>query len=138
MPKNRQALGSTAESTSVSSSADDTDDTVSTCVLLDRFRKQDGNVDYDYFYDNPNEHPVQFECSIVRHMLGQVKIGMDLSKITLPTFILERRSLLEMYADHFAHSQQFVAIADGETAYERMTAALRWYCARFLRTKKYE
>lgn len=26
---------------------------------------------------------------------------MDLGKVTLPTFILERRSLLEMYADFF-------------------------------------
>jgi oxysterol-binding protein-related protein 9/10/11 len=26
---------------------------------------------------------------------------MDLSKVTLPTFILERRSLLEMYAEFF-------------------------------------
>ena len=34
---------------------------------------------------------------------SQVRIGMDLTKIVLPTFILERRSLLEMYSDFFAH-----------------------------------
>lgn len=28
---------------------------------------------------------------------------MDLSKVTLPTFILERRSLLEMYAEFFGN-----------------------------------
>jgi hypothetical protein len=37
-----------------------------------------------------------------------VKIGMDLTKVVLPTFILERRSLLEMYADYFAHPDFFV------------------------------
>jgi hypothetical protein len=37
-----------------------------------------------------------------------VKIGMDLTKVVLPTFILERRSLLEMYADYFAHPDIFV------------------------------
>jgi len=46
--------------------------------------------------------------SIVTHLLSQVKIGMDLTKVALPTFILERRSLLEMYADYFAHPDQFV------------------------------
>lgn len=33
---------------------------------------------------------------------------MDLTKIVLPTFILERRSLLEMFADFFAHPDLFV------------------------------
>lgn len=33
---------------------------------------------------------------------------MDLTKVVLPTFILERRSLLEMYADFFAHPDLFV------------------------------
>ena len=41
--------------------------------------------------------------SVVTHLLSQVKLGMDLTKVVLPTFILERRSLLEMYADFFAH-----------------------------------
>lgn len=46
--------------------------------------------------------------SVVTHLLSQVKIGMDLTKVALPTFILERRSLLEMYADYFTHPDQFV------------------------------
>jgi len=33
---------------------------------------------------------------------------MDLTKVVLPTFILERRSLLEMYADYFAHPDLFL------------------------------
>lgn len=46
--------------------------------------------------------------SVVTHLLSQVKLGMDLTKVVLPTFILERRSLLEMYADFFAHPDIFV------------------------------
>lgn len=46
--------------------------------------------------------------SVISHLLSQVKIGMDLTKVVLPTFILERRSLLEMYADYFAHPDIFV------------------------------
>jgi hypothetical protein len=38
----------------------------------------------------------------------QARISMDLTKITLPTFILERRSFLEMLADFLAHPDEFV------------------------------
>ena len=46
--------------------------------------------------------------SIITHLLSQVRIGMDLTKVVLPTFILERKSLLEMYADFLAHCDLFV------------------------------
>ena len=45
---------------------------------------------------------------------------MDLTKIVLPTFILERRSLLEMYADFFAHPDIFTEIAAKESQEERI------------------
>lgn len=35
-------------------------------------------------------------------------MSLDLTKITLPTFILERRSFLEMLADFLAHPDEFV------------------------------
>ena len=47
--------------------------------------------------------------SIIMHMLSQARVGMDLTRITLPTFILEKRSLLEMYAEFFAHPDLFAA-----------------------------
>jgi hypothetical protein len=37
------------------------------------------------------------------HLLKQVRPGMDLSKVVLPTFILEPRSLLEKFADYYYH-----------------------------------
>ena len=45
---------------------------------------------------------------------------MDLTRIVLPTFILERRSLLEMYADFFAHPDIFVEIPSKTTPADRM------------------
>uniref|UniRef100_A0A8C6UVA1 Oxysterol-binding protein n=1 Tax=Neogobius melanostomus TaxID=47308 RepID=A0A8C6UVA1_9GOBI len=42
---------------------------------------------------------VEEERSIILHLLSQLKLGMDLTRVVLPTFILEKRSLLEMYAD---------------------------------------
>lgn len=52
---------------------------------------------------------------------------MDLTKIVLPTFILERRSLLEMFADFFSHPDLFVRIGDYSTPEQRMTEVMRWY-----------
>ena len=46
--------------------------------------------------------------TVLKHLAQQVKVGMDLTRVTLPTFILEKRSLLEMYADFFAHPEFFV------------------------------
>jgi len=51
---------------------------------------------------------VEEHKSVIMHLLSQVRLGMDLTKVVLPTFILERRSLLEMYADFFAHPDLFV------------------------------
>jgi len=56
---------------------------------------------------------------------------MDLTKVVLPTFILERRSLLEMYADFFAHPDIFVSIADHAEPRDRMVQVVRWYLSAF-------
>lgn len=71
------------------------------------------------------------QSSMIGHLLSQLRIGMDLTKITLPTYILERRSLLEMYADFFAHSDLFVKIATCATPQERMVQCMRWYLSAF-------
>ena len=56
---------------------------------------------------------------------------MDLTKIVLPTFILERRSLLEMYADFFAHPDIFTEISEKESPEERIIQVLKWYLSAF-------
>lgn len=60
------------------------------------------------------------QSSVITHLLTQVRIGMDLTKITLPTFILETRSLLEMYADFFAVTELFLKIPEIKCPHERM------------------
>lgn len=69
---------------------------------------------------------LQSEGSVISYLLSQLRIGMDLTRITLPTFILEKRSTLEMYADFLAHPDLWVAIGDGETPQARLIACLRW------------
>ncbi|CAG0913599.1 unnamed protein product [Notodromas monacha] len=92
------------------------------------------NVDYDALYDDDEEEDLgsmERHGSIIMHLVSQVKIGMDLTKVVLPTFILERKSLLEMFADFFAHPDLFVSINDKPTPEARFTTALQWYLSSF-------
>ncbi|KAL1416385.1 hypothetical protein MTO96_028012 [Rhipicephalus appendiculatus] len=84
---------------------------------------------YDVAYEEDMDADGQ--RGIFTHLLSQVYIGMDLTKVTLPTFILEKRSLLEMYADFFAHPELFVSIVDRGNAKERMVEVVRWYLSAF-------
>lgn len=101
---------------------------------LDLPRTRDGEIDYDALYEDESDNDLgsmENHGSVVTHLLSQVKIGMDLTKVVLPTFILERRSLLEMYADYFAHPDQFVRIVDQPTPKDRMIQVLRWYLSSY-------
>ncbi|XP_059476754.1 oxysterol-binding protein-related protein 9 isoform X2 [Neocloeon triangulifer] len=96
--------------------------------------KSDGSLDYDALYEDDEEHDLvnmESNGSVVSHLISQVKIGMDLTKVALPTFILERRSLLEMYADYFAHPDIFVSIADFTDPRDRMVQVVRWYMSSY-------
>jgi len=92
-------------------------------------------IDWDALYGPDEEEETEVDMksqgSVITHLLSQVRIGMDLTKIVLPTFILERRSLLEMYSDFFAHPDLFVSIADGQTPEDRMVTVLKWYLSSF-------
>uniref|UniRef100_A0A336LKT5 Oxysterol-binding protein n=1 Tax=Culicoides sonorensis TaxID=179676 RepID=A0A336LKT5_CULSO len=96
--------------------------------------KNDGTLDYDALYedtDDSDDLSMESHGSVVTHLLSQVKIGMDLTKVVLPTFILERRSLLEMYADYFAHPDLFLKIVDMPTPKERMIQVVKWYLSSY-------
>ncbi|XP_028177613.1 oxysterol-binding protein-related protein 9-like isoform X1 [Ostrinia furnacalis] len=101
---------------------------------VDLPRTRDGEIDYDALYEDESDSDLgsmENHGSVVTHLLSQVKIGMDLTKVVLPTFILERRSLLEMYADSFAHPDQFVKIVDQPTPRDRMIQVVRWYLSSY-------
>ncbi|KAI0209600.1 Oxysterol-binding protein-related protein 9 [Lamellibrachia satsuma] len=91
------------------------------------------DVYFDELYDCQDDEDLEINAhsSIITHLLSQVRIGMDLTKIVLPTFILERRSLLEMFADFLAHPDLFVGIADQKTPRDRMVQLVRWYLSAF-------
>ncbi|XP_057686573.1 oxysterol-binding protein-related protein 11 [Corythoichthys intestinalis] len=79
---------------------------------------------------------VEEERSVILHLLSQLKLGMDLTRVVLPTFILEKRSLLEMYADFMSHPELFVAITDGSTPEDRMVRFVEYYLTSFHEGRK--
>lgn len=56
---------------------------------------------------NPDDVEVldKEEGNLVMALISQLRIGMDLTKITLPTFVLEPRSMLERITDFTAHPE---------------------------------
>ncbi|KAK7898522.1 hypothetical protein WMY93_019375 [Mugilogobius chulae] len=74
--------------------------------------------------------------SIILHLLSQLKLGMDLTRVVLPTFILEKRSLLEMYANFMAHPDMFLSITSGTTAEERIVRFVEYYLTAFHEGRK--
>ena len=54
----------------------------------------------------------------------------------LPTFILEKRSLLEMYANFMAHPDMFLSITAGTTPEDRMVRFVEYYLTAFHEGRK--
>uniref|UniRef100_A0A4W6EKP9 Oxysterol-binding protein n=1 Tax=Lates calcarifer TaxID=8187 RepID=A0A4W6EKP9_LATCA len=69
-------------------------------------------------------------------LLKQLRPGMDLSKVVLPTFILEPRSFLDKLSDYYYHADLLSQAVLEETAYGRIKQVLRWYLSGFYKKPK--
>ncbi|KAJ3612320.1 hypothetical protein NHX12_020596 [Muraenolepis orangiensis] len=74
--------------------------------------------------------------SLIWTLLKQVRPGMDLSKVVLPTFILEPRSFLDKLSDYYYHAHFLSEAAVEENAYNRMKQVVRWYVSGFYKKPK--
>ncbi len=83
--------------------------------------------------NNSEEHKNQ-----ILQVLPELKIGMDLTKVKLPLFLFEKRSLLELFADCLlSHPDLFIKIDNIETtAEDRFLAVLDWYLTSFHKINK--
>ncbi|CAH7688287.1 hypothetical protein PPACK8108_LOCUS23230 [Phakopsora pachyrhizi] len=86
----------------------------------------------------PKEHSSQEEDeevldeeprNILLSLISQLRIGMDLHKVTLPTFVLEPRSMLERITDFLSHPDLIFGASRHEDPTERFIQALRYYLA---------
>lgn len=69
--------------------------------------------------------------NLLLSILGQLRIGMDLSRVTLPTFILEPKSFLEKLTDFMTHPDLVLNAASLDTPFDRIKALTRWYMSGF-------
>uniref|UniRef100_A0A672MIF8 Oxysterol-binding protein n=1 Tax=Sinocyclocheilus grahami TaxID=75366 RepID=A0A672MIF8_SINGR len=69
-------------------------------------------------------------------LLKQLRPGMDLSKVVLPTFILEPRSFLDKLSDYYYHADLLSQAVMEESPYCRMKQVLRWYLSGFYKKPK--
>ncbi|XP_076971511.1 oxysterol-binding protein-related protein 5 isoform X2 [Tamandua tetradactyla] len=69
-------------------------------------------------------------------LLKQLRPGMDLSRVVLPTFVLEPRSFLNKLSDYYYHADLLSRAALEEDAYSRMKHVLRWYLSGFYKKPK--
>ncbi|WVQ81911.1 hypothetical protein IAT38_004038 [Cryptococcus sp. DSM 104549] len=67
------------------------------------------------------------EGNILMSLISQLRPGMDLSKIALPTFVLEPRSLLERITDFFSHPELIFGAGDEPEAKERFLRVMTYY-----------
>ncbi|XP_051544153.1 oxysterol-binding protein-related protein 8 isoform X5 [Myxocyprinus asiaticus] len=74
--------------------------------------------------------------SLIWTLLKQVRPGMDLSKVVLPTFILEPRSFLDKLSDYYYHADFLSEAAVEENAYDRMKKVVKWYISGFYKKPK--
>ncbi|KAJ8249091.1 hypothetical protein GJAV_G00231080 [Gymnothorax javanicus] len=74
--------------------------------------------------------------SLIWTLLKQLRPGMDLSKVVLPTFILEPRSFLDKLSDYYYHADLLSQATLEENPYYRMKQVLRWYLSGFYKKPK--
>nr|ACI90348.1 oxysterol-binding protein-like protein [Philodina roseola] len=74
--------------------------------------------------------------SLIRHLLKQVRPGMDLSKVVLPTFILEPRSFLEKISDYYYHCDILEEAVNSPDPLIRMKTIVKFYLSGFYKKPK--
>lgn len=65
--------------------------------------------------------------NILLSLISQLRIGMDLHRVTLPTFVLEPRSMLERITDFLSHPDIIFGASREPDAQQRFLAVLAYY-----------
>ncbi|KAH8383358.1 hypothetical protein KR009_008152, partial [Drosophila setifemur] len=74
--------------------------------------------------------------SLIWCIVKQVRPGMDLSKVVLPTFILEPRSFLDKLSDSYYHADILSKAVQEDDAFTRMKLVVQWYLSSFYKKPK--
>ncbi|EMR09083.1 hypothetical protein PNEG_02429 [Pneumocystis murina B123] len=77
--------------------------------------------------DHDSEHLGREGTNIILGIISQLKPGMDLSRITLPTFVLEPKSMLERITNFMCHPELLLDIPFIDDPIERFIGICRFY-----------
>ncbi|EUC50843.1 hypothetical protein COCMIDRAFT_32037 [Bipolaris oryzae ATCC 44560] len=91
---------------------------------IDETRRHDGGEDVTK-EDETIIDPEQ--GNMLTHIISQLRPGADLSRVTLPTFILEPRSMLERITNFMAHPETLLPITKIEDPVQRFVAVTKFY-----------
>ncbi|SLM39291.1 oxysterol-binding protein [Lasallia pustulata] len=64
---------------------------------------------------------------VLSHIISQLRPGADLSRVVLPTFILEPRSMLERITNFMAHPETLLPMPDIDDPVQRFVSVVKFY-----------
>jgi len=65
--------------------------------------------------------------NVLSHIIAQLRPGADLSRVVLPTFILEPRSMLERITNFMAHPETLLPMAEIDDPTARFVSVVKFY-----------
>ncbi|KAL2857093.1 hypothetical protein BJY01DRAFT_231139 [Aspergillus pseudoustus] len=65
--------------------------------------------------------------NVLTHIISQLRPGADLSRVVLPTFILEPRSMLERITNFMAHPETLLPMPEIDDPLERFVSVVKFY-----------
>jgi hypothetical protein len=65
--------------------------------------------------------------NVLTHIISQLRPGAELSRVTLPTFILEPRSMLERITNFMAHPDTLLPLPTIDDPVQRFVAVTKFY-----------
>ncbi|OCK83393.1 putative oxysterol binding protein [Lepidopterella palustris CBS 459.81] len=65
--------------------------------------------------------------NMLMHIISQLRPGADLSRVTLPTFILEPRSMLERITNFMAHPETLLPMPTIDDPLQRFVSVVKFY-----------
>lgn len=65
--------------------------------------------------------------NVLTHIISQLRPGADLSRVVLPTFILEPRSMLERITNFMCHPEMLLPIPDIDDPIQRFVSVVKFY-----------
>ncbi|OPB38995.1 oxysterol-binding protein [Trichoderma guizhouense] len=88
-----------------------------------RSSTDEGKIDNDD--DGQSLEPDQ--GNVLSHIISQLRPGADLSRVVLPTFILEPRSMLERITNFMCHPEMLLHIPTIDDPTERFVSVVKFY-----------